>query len=1599
MRKKNSVLKLLFMMTLTLVSALVIVACTPTNTDKKDVESAKAALEIGFTAPDTKDSVTLDVTLPTSGEKDVVITWQSSHPSVVSTAGKVTRPANDTSVTLTATLKKGEASDTKNFTINVKAVEVTTTPEEALAALEISGDTLQLDGQIYTTTSNITLPTSSLGFTINWQSTSDAITVAGVVTRPAYGEGNERVILTASIGGEERDFIVDVLAIQEKPAEDILAEAQTSLLLTAQATAENINLPTQLIVEGESEEEQYTVAISWESNSEHMNNKGQVDRPMAGEEDAVVTLTATLTYGGQSVDKVFEVVVYAYAEAFTVVANVQAAKDLYQAATTEEKADGVYVRINDLSLVMKVSDGLLFVDSEGDIIFAFGSQSNAYRDAEVGVLYDVVGALDAYFGAFQISATKNNRKPTELLVQEGDALVPNYGEAMPLGDLLPDTQPAPYSDTNLFPYTAARVTAKVLVTSQTDNYGVVLVDPSYTGDGSDLNLTSGTPYENRAAIVYYSSNKDAFLALDGLEVTVDVILYAFRTDRLIHTVLFGGTVNDIEVGEIADEDLLDMATSFVENSIPEIIPTATSLDLVDQYLGATITWTTSNADVIALDGTVTPPEEGQVEVTLKALINAGELSDEVEIKVLVGQLPLSTVEEALLAAANTPLRVEVTVVGYSANNTLIVHDGEHAIAVFIGGNTTTEAANALKGAFGKRVVLEGSKTTYQGLQQIQNVTAVEVLSTAKHPDLTVDITDLDWTAEALLPHQSKLVSITGGVIANKVVDSNGNIIVTVKVGEKTINVRWDSRISITGTNVLEGAEIGDLINVVNAPLGWNQNAPQIGYYVSDQVVVTINPDLETFTVTFMDGETKLGTEDVVEGRNIKAYPATSKEGFAFLGWFTDATFDTPWVDGPITENVTLYASYEELSGTLVVDTYTFSGLDQNTTYVTTPTEFNVDDLSFTRLHANISTVTNYTTRGVVLGLRKGSSEPYNDYQSPYLEVNDKLVGAYKVVFSVVNWTRDAEFRLDYATGIYIQTSTDGETWVNSKNFKDTWNTGDTALNELELILEGDVFVRLFVESAGMQEGTSQLRLSVIKFEVHSYVEMAEPVQVTFDPNYGEEETTVVTLESGQTVDEPAEPTRSGFTFLGWFEPEATEAFDFDTPITTDITLEARWEEIVVTLQTIAEVLASNVGDPVNFIGTISGFTPYSSYGNFDAVFMEDETGSIYIHRSSLPETIAIGDKYEVEGVLDSFNGLMQIAQAGQVYEFISSGNAVSAPTVVTDLSTLVATDQASRISFSAVVKSVNTSGQNLVVTVGEDDITIRSMSSDSENPINALFLTAVVGQTVNVTGIHVGWYNGPQLIPSLVSQFEFVELTDAEKLAQAEADLVLDFDGKEFNMEADIVLPLEGLHGVEVSWAMDPAGAIADGKWFAVTEDTQVTLTATLTLGEETKDVELQVTVKFVDPDAPAEPITVTAAYPNGAGTKNMADGNNAEIVGLNPLLFNVESTQRVNNPLHVGLNNSGQIRLYGSSDTNGNILTISIAAGNQITSVKVTYGGTVGNALIMMGTDEVFNGALTSNSSQTFDELNITEFSIKNINSSTAQIYILSIEITYIPA
>jgi uncharacterized repeat protein (TIGR02543 family) len=70
--------------------------------------------------------------------------------------------------------------------------------------------------------------------------------------------------------------------------------------------------------------------------------------------------------------------------------------------------------------------------------------------------------------------------------------------------------------------------------------------------------------------------------------------------------------------------------------------------------------------------------------------------------------------------------------------------------------------------------------------------------------------------------------------------------------------------------------------------------------------------------------------------------------------------------------------------------------------------------------------------------------------------------------------------------------------------------------------------------------------------------ISERFTVTFDSGNGEEIFSQ-SIDKGETATEPAtDPVRDGYTFGGWYAEGATEAFDFTTPITSDVALTAKW---------------------------------------------------------------------------------------------------------------------------------------------------------------------------------------------------------------------------------------------------------------------------------------------------------------------------------------------------------------------------------------------------------------------------------------------------------
>ena len=68
------------------------------------------------------------------------------------------------------------------------------------------------------------------------------------------------------------------------------------------------------------------------------------------------------------------------------------------------------------------------------------------------------------------------------------------------------------------------------------------------------------------------------------------------------------------------------------------------------------------------------------------------------------------------------------------------------------------------------------------------------------------------------------------------------------------------------------------------------------------------------------------------------------------------------------------------------------------------------------------------------------------------------------------------------------------------------------------------------------------------------------ITITYDPNYNESEVTTVDVKNGETVSYPADPTRSGYVFTGWYtDKSCTERFTFTETLTEDITLYAGWQ--------------------------------------------------------------------------------------------------------------------------------------------------------------------------------------------------------------------------------------------------------------------------------------------------------------------------------------------------------------------------------------------------------------------------------------------------------
>ncbi len=279
----------------------IVVIISSGATDKDKIEDVKNKLTIA-----NVDAIKYDISLPKQVD-GIKIEWTSDNHKYITNEGKVTRPVydeGDKEVNITATLLLNSEIAYKIFKVKVlKEEEIK--PDYA-KILQEAKDMLNFDN-LNAVTSDMEFPAVKYGVSITW-TTTDILLISntGKVTRPANGEGNKEVVITAvlKIDTLEDTKQFKAFVIEQTPS----TEDVNKLNIILEKLKFDIDL-TKIISDIELVKEIDGALITWKSNNSAITNEGKVTRPTETAGDSSGTLIATVTYKSISEIKVFNTIV------------------------------------------------------------------------------------------------------------------------------------------------------------------------------------------------------------------------------------------------------------------------------------------------------------------------------------------------------------------------------------------------------------------------------------------------------------------------------------------------------------------------------------------------------------------------------------------------------------------------------------------------------------------------------------------------------------------------------------------------------------------------------------------------------------------------------------------------------------------------------------------------------------------------------------------------------------------------------------------------------------------------------------------------------------------------------------------------------------------------------------------------------------------------------------------------------------------------------------------------------------------------------------------------------------------------------------------
>ena len=283
---------------------------------------------------------------------------------------------------------------------------------------------------------------------------------------------------------------------------------------------------------------------------------------------------------------------------------------------------------------------------------------------------------------------------------------------------------------------------------------------------------------------------------------------------------------------------------------------------------------------------------------------------------------------------------------------------------------------------------------------------------------------------------------------------------------------------------------------------------------------------EIYTVTVKHGISE--KEDTVFtlfggetlGENALAF---TQAGYRLAGIYTDETYQKEFAaDTAINANTTLYAKWiaqytvsyqtnggEAIASEIVDDGTTYTPKTTSRTGYTFAGWFTDEDLTSafadgTQITADTTLYAKWTINEYTVTFNANGGSAVTEQKVEYNATASEPSDPTKTGYTFAGWYADAELTtaFDFATPV----------------------TADTAL--------------------------------YAKWTINEYT-------VTFNANGGSA-VAEQTVEYNATASEPSDPTKTGYTFAGWYaDAELTAAYDFATPVTADTTLYAKWTEVTV----------------------------------------------------------------------------------------------------------------------------------------------------------------------------------------------------------------------------------------------------------------------------------------------------------------------------------------------------------------------------------------------------------------------------------------------------